>query len=315
MLTDLNGDGYPDQCTCVRVDRVKPATLILWPEFDNRPGQITLLTISNTNRNYINGFVRVEFRYIDADTCLETNRSHNMTPNDTLTVVTRTHQGGQNRGYAYAYACDPQGTPISYNFLIGSEIVLDGLEALDYGMNAFAWRAIPPVRQPTDLDNDGIRDLNGIEYEPAPDVILIPRFLGQGPTTHGSLLFVALTGGVQFTTHGRPADLQRQRGSVLGAVHVPLLGQGAVDVDQQHVLELAAARVGGRSERGGRGSEHGSGVDAVGWERRDVERDVDSRPGIPGGPGREPRGVLGVRAAVGDVHADQWGLVAVGVAG
>jgi hypothetical protein len=149
--------------------------------------------------------VRVEFRYIDADTCLETDRTQQLTPNDTITVVTRAHQGGQNRGYVYAYACDPQGTPISYNFLIGSELVLDGIEALDYGMNAFTWRAIPPVRQPTDLDGDGIRDLNGIEYEPSPDVILIPRFLGQIPGSSGSLVFVALSGGVQFTT---TVDLQ-----------------------------------------------------------------------------------------------------------
>jgi hypothetical protein len=205
VLTDLNGDGFPDQCTCVRVDRVKPASLVLWPEFDSRPGQITLLSLSNTNRNYINGFVRVEFVYIDGQTCLETNRTAQLTPNDTITVVSWAHQGGTNRGYAYAFACSPSGVPISYNFLIGSEIVLDGLEALDYGMNAFTWRALPPVRQPTDLDNDGIRDLNGLEYEPSPDVIMIPRFLGQNATTHGSLLLVALSGGLQFTT---TVDLQ-----------------------------------------------------------------------------------------------------------
>ena len=79
-------DGYPDQCTCVRVDRNKPASLLLWPEFDNRPGQTTLVTITNTNGSFTNGAVRVEFRYIDGTTCLETNRTAALTPNDTLTV-------------------------------------------------------------------------------------------------------------------------------------------------------------------------------------------------------------------------------------
>lgn len=204
-LTDLDHDGYPDQCTCVRVNRNVPASLLLWPEFDNRPGQVTLVTLTNTNRNYINGTVRAEFRYIDGTTCLETNRTQTLSPNDTITVVTRVHQGGTNRGYAYAYACDLSGTPISFNFLMGDEIVLDGIGALDYGIKPFTWRAIPPTRQPTDLDGDGIRDLNGYEYEPSPDVILIPRFLGQDATTHGQMLFVGLSGGAQFTT---TVDLQ-----------------------------------------------------------------------------------------------------------
>jgi hypothetical protein len=199
-MTDLDGDGLPDQCNCVRVNRRVPASLLLYPEFDNRPGQVTLVTVTNTNRNYINGFVRVEFRYIDGTTCLETNRTENLSPNDTLTVITRTHQGGQNRGYVYAFACDLQGAAITFNNLIGDEIVLDGIEALDYGMEAFTWRGVPPQRQVTDLDGDGIRDLNGLEYEPSPDVILVPRFLGQDSTTHGQLIFVNLSGGAAFTT-------------------------------------------------------------------------------------------------------------------
>ena len=200
VMTDLDHDGLPDQCNCVRVDRRKPASLLLWPEFDNRPGQVTLITLTNMNRHYQLGFVRVEFRYIDESSCLETNRTALLSPDDTLTVHTRAHQGGTNRGYVYAYAVDANGSPISYNFLMGNEIVLDGLKALDYDMNAFTWRAVPNMLQPTDLDSDGIRDLNGYEYEPSPDVILIPRFLGQGAGTQGQMIFVALTGGANFNT-------------------------------------------------------------------------------------------------------------------
>jgi hypothetical protein len=105
-----------------------------------------------------------------------------------------------NKGYVYAYAVDNLGQPISFNFLIGNELRFDGVGGIDYDMNAFTWRAIPPWKALTDLDNDGIRDLNAFEYEPTPDVILIPRFLGQNVTTKGALLLVALSGGAQFTT-------------------------------------------------------------------------------------------------------------------
>lgn len=200
IMTDIDQDGLPDQCNCVRVDRRLPASLLLYPEFDNGSAQVTLLTVTNVNRLYLDGGVRVEFRYIDGPSCLETNRTEYLTPNDTVTVLTRVHQGGTGRGYAYAYAVDAQARPISHNFLIGDLIRLDGIGAIDYDMNAFTFRAIPAWKQLTDLDNDGIRDLNAFEYEPAPDVILIPRFLGQSVTTQGSLIFVALSGGLQFNT-------------------------------------------------------------------------------------------------------------------
>ena len=162
--------------------------------------------------------------------------------------MTRAHQGGTNRGYVYAYACDTAGNPISFNFLIGNEIVFDGIDALDYGMNAFSWRAIPPTRQLTDLDSDGIRDLNSYEYEPSPDVILIPRFLGQTAAFARTDAVRQPDGRRAVHDDGGPADLQRQRGSVLGAVHVPLLGQGAAARVERYLLELDAARIAERSE-------------------------------------------------------------------
>ena len=33
---------------------------------------------------------------------------------------------------------------------------------------------------------------NGLEYEPSPDVILVPRFLGQAGSTSGYLIFVEI---------------------------------------------------------------------------------------------------------------------------
>src|SRR4029079_2301057 len=51
----------------------------------------------------------------------------------------------------------------------------------------------------TDLDNDGLRDLNGSEYEQSPDHILVPRFFGQVPgAVNDDLVLINLTGGAQF---------------------------------------------------------------------------------------------------------------------
>jgi hypothetical protein len=55
----------------------------------------------------------------------------------------------------------------------------------------------------TDADGDGIRDLDGVEYDEAPDRILIPRFLGQRTTTgpeRSKLILIGLSGGADFDT-------------------------------------------------------------------------------------------------------------------
>ena len=56
-----------------------------------------------------------------------------------------------------------------------------------------------PDRQLTDLDDDGLRDLDGLEYEAAPERHYVPRFMGQGPLATSELVLINLTGGSQFT--------------------------------------------------------------------------------------------------------------------
>ena len=203
VLTDTDSDGVPDQCTCNTVERTRGASLLVYPEFDNRDWMLTLLTVTNSACHAGIGPVQVEFVYIHADDCLETNRTALLTPCDTLTLATSAHIGGSERGYVYAFAKSLRGQPISYDWLIGGEIVFDGIEALDYSIEAVAFRAVPqPEGALTDLDADGIRDLNAHEYDPAPDVLLVPRFLGQlgGNALGSQLVLVNLTGGSAFTT-------------------------------------------------------------------------------------------------------------------
>jgi hypothetical protein len=104
------------------------------------------------------------------------------------------------QGFAYAYATETTtGRPIAFNFLIGQLLAIDGVTALGYSVNAVSFKGIGEGGY-TDVDNDGNRDLNGIEYSEAPDQILIPRFLGQSDDLQSELVLVALSGGAQFTT-------------------------------------------------------------------------------------------------------------------
>lgn len=202
VLTDVDHDGVPDQCTCVAVDRSHGASLLVFPEYDHRSGSETLLTVTNTSCGVSGQSIRVEFVFIEAATCLETNRTAILSPCDTFSLVGNTYAGGGTRGYVYAFAKSLRaGAPISFNWLIGSSLVVDGVGTLDYALNAVSFRGIPqPDGALTDLDADGIRDLNGHEYDPAPDVLLVPRFLGQvPPESEGSqLVLVNLTGGRAF---------------------------------------------------------------------------------------------------------------------
>jgi hypothetical protein len=111
---------------------------------------------------------------------------------------------------------NPTGTPIVFNHLIGQELIIDGVLALDYSMNAVAFKGYganaddQADNTPNDDDGDGIRDLNGKdsggpEYDEAPDRICIPRFLGQNPPGgelygNSRIILVNLSGGRAFTT-------------------------------------------------------------------------------------------------------------------
>ncbi len=206
------------QCTDgMNINRRDPGSLLLFPEYQNGPGRVTVVTVTNTNCNF-DGEVRVEFKYINGTNCLETNESEDLTPCDTITLLTTNHTG-LNQGYMFAFArnavtsiANPAGNPIVFNHLVGSQLVINAWESLDYSINAVSFGANGRERSSTDKDNpglfpdgpgDGIRDLDGSEYEQAPARILIPRFLGQDPVLnarglHSDIILIALSGGRAF---------------------------------------------------------------------------------------------------------------------
>lgn len=202
---------------CLESNRRRPASLLLYPHFDNRQQALTLVSLTNTDCNPAAQPVDVEFVFLDGSTCLESNRTFRLSACDTLTFLTSDVNPNQQQGYLYAFAknlvatpSNPAGTPIAFNYLIGNELLLDGIEAFDFSINAVGFRGQGREREANDDDEDGIRDLNGPfsplpEYDGAPDQILIPRYLGQDNGGAGSLyasriLLVALSGGRSFET-------------------------------------------------------------------------------------------------------------------
>ncbi len=188
----------------------RPGSLLLFPEFDNRMGNVSVVTVTNTDCTGAAGGqnVDVEFIYIDEDGCAEYNKTETLTPCDTLTFLTNFHNPNHEQGYVYAFAKNQDGDPIVWNHLIGSLLVISGFQAFDYGLNPVVFQGMGDQGTLTDIDMDGNRDLDGAEYEPAPDTILIPRFLGQDPPPakgqvagfRSQLILIALTGGRQFDT-------------------------------------------------------------------------------------------------------------------
>lgn len=193
----------PDE-DCVPGQR-HPASLLVFPEFDNRRGDITLLSVTNTA---IDGSdVDVEFVYIgrvaqggQLVNCLETNRTRRLTPRDTLTLIAASDNPNAVQGYVYVFAKSRvSGRAIVHNHLVGNALVMRGIDELSYSFNPYAIRGVGDEGTETDHDGDGIRDLNNIEYSCVSDEILVPRFFGQGAGITSDLVLINLTGGSAFT--------------------------------------------------------------------------------------------------------------------
>lgn len=181
-----------------------PSSLLVFPEYDNRQAALTLLSITNADPDH--GNVDVELVYIarrDAENnlvdCLETNRTHHLTPNDTLSLITSVDNPNTRQGYVYAFAKSrTTGQAIVHNGLIGNALVIDGITQLNYSFNPYSYLGIGDEGVATDHDGDGIRDLNDIEYQCTSDVTLVPRFLGQSRSVRSDLVLINLTGGSAF---------------------------------------------------------------------------------------------------------------------
>jgi hypothetical protein len=163
-----------------------PSSLLVFACFDNTRGTDTLFTVTNTNddfnlgpNNLPLGTIDVEFIYINGDNCLETNRTRRLTPNDTITVLAGVDNPNFERGYLYCFA-KRNGAAVSFNFLVGASLTFSGQsDSKDFELAPVGFLALGATGAATDVDSDGRRDLNGVEYAQVPDELVIARFLGQ----------------------------------------------------------------------------------------------------------------------------------------
>lgn len=185
-----------------RAQLTEPGSLLVYPEFDNRPGHTTVVTVTNTQS--IGARIRAHFIFVDAVNCNEFDRAELLTANDTFSAITSSFVAGVPRGFGYVFAqSGTGGQPISHNHLIGMTSHLDGIAATSYSLAAVAFRSPLPQGAATDLDFDGVRDLDGLEYAPCFDEVLVPRFLGQQGAFREELILIPLSGGSAFTTTAR----------------------------------------------------------------------------------------------------------------
>jgi len=154
--------------------------------------------VTNTNSDFnqagqlFAGTVDVEFVYIDGESCLEFNRTPRLTPNDTITVNTGFDNPNDPRGYIYVFAKSPtSGAAISWNYLEGASVIGSSSEICEANLAPIVYRAIGAPGANTDTDGDGVRDLNGVEYEVSSDQLHIPSFVAFPAS---KLILVGLTG-------------------------------------------------------------------------------------------------------------------------
>jgi len=183
----------------------RPGSLLVFPLVDNSRGDETWLTVTNLASGASTSTVAVEFIYVRGNDCLEFNRTRILTPKDTITVRTKNDNPQMAAGYCYAFAKDPvSGLPITHNFLIGREVVLIGMTLQTIEIPAIPFVGLGTPGQGTDRNGNGRRDFDGLEYEPVPEELHVPSFVGQTPQvppfiSRNELVMINLTGGSAFT--------------------------------------------------------------------------------------------------------------------
>jgi hypothetical protein len=207
----LAGAAFVGGASSVHAGQGQPGSLLVFPTFDNTRGGLTLITVTNTDADQTTGAINVEFVYINGVNCQEFNRTRTLTPNDEISVLTQFDNPNQHKGYVYVFAkSKTTGAAVKFDHLIGTELVIEGSPAgqgtntdADYSLNAWSFKAGSALAEGanTDLNSNGLRDLNNNEYEAAPALLDVPRFIGEGGPLDASseLVLINLTGGAAFT--------------------------------------------------------------------------------------------------------------------
>ncbi|MEQ8768636.1 MAG: hypothetical protein RL885_32315 [Planctomycetota bacterium] len=192
-----------------------PGSVLIYPIYDSNPGSGTLISITNTKNDpsfnpatNLNGVVDVHFIYIDGEDWNEFNRYERLTPNDTFSVLADTHDPNSDEGFLYCIAIDPISfEPVSFNWLIGDEIVADSNGNWLFGVEAISFKSLVAEGTASDVNANGLIDLDGVEFEAVADEMYISSFFGQGayvtaptPAPESTLVLLSLVGDSDYRT-------------------------------------------------------------------------------------------------------------------
>jgi hypothetical protein len=189
-----------------------PGSLLLYPVHRSGSGFFTIVCVTNTNTQPQNpvsfgGSTGVHFDYFNVTpnpanafqplNCTDFDRHEFLTPADTLCVLTTCHNAvtaqGQE-GYVVIKAENPSlfSSPWVFNFLVGSEIVINASGAI-YSLNAIPFFGIGDgLGSPTDVNRNGRADFDNVEYQAVPETLIVDSYVA---LVESQLAIVNLTGG------------------------------------------------------------------------------------------------------------------------
>jgi len=203
----------------VWADGLNPGSVLIYPiqrtaSFQAGGPIFSLIAVTNVNllpvtpQNGLGGSTNIHYEYVNTlrtelDTklpydCVVVDRIELLTPADTRSVITNCHNATIGaEGYLVISAQDPNqfNVPWSHNYLIGSELVVNG-NGLTYYVNAIPFESPLADGSPTDIDADGQLDFDGMEYEGVPEHLYLDTFTGM---FNASIALINLSGGFQFT--------------------------------------------------------------------------------------------------------------------
>lgn len=202
-------------------DGREPGSVLVYPYqrsallTDSLPGEgqkipivpvFNVVNVTNTNRAG-SGETDVHFQYVNVSAsgspflfadCSIADRVETLTPADTLSVLTSCHNATSfSEGYLVVSAMDPGQIDSywSFNHLIGSNQIISAMGGM-YALNAIPFTSPALEGLDTDMNNDGARNFDGLEYEELADELYIDSFIGTLP---GELVLISLTGGNYLT--------------------------------------------------------------------------------------------------------------------
>ncbi len=201
-----------------------PGSLLVYPMFDNRPGQFTLFAVTNATDGLVNGqatSVTANFVFVDED-CSKTYATEDLTPNDTYSGFVRAiNETPNSRGYffVYASALDDPDTPVVSNSLIGTVIHIDAFNNASYELLPTSYLGMGEALEPTDVNGDGQFGLDGTEYSMSPSSLMFPMFLGQSTFGSSTELVVLSLGATSGSTTVIDLDIYNDNEEVYSAQH------------------------------------------------------------------------------------------------